>query len=258
MKIKKIVYIVAFVILFSIVLSGCSSKPVSIDEIKQRGYIVMTTNAELEPFEYRDGNEIVGIDIDISKAIADDLGVDLVVNDVSFDALIFELKANKCDFVAAGISYDIDKARNVSFSVPYFFNAYQAIIVRSDSDINSASDIYSKSIGVQLGTTSDTYCTENLKSANVIRYNKSVDAISDLINGKIDAVVVDDFPAIKFVEKNKDTIKIIDEPLTTEKYMICVNKHNEELLNSINSTITKLQQNGKLDEIVEKYYKTTK
>ncbi len=252
MKIKKIIYMVVFVFAFSLVLSGCSSKPVSIDEIKQRGYIIMTTNSEFEPFEYRDGNEIVGIDIDISKAIADDLGIDLVVNDVSFDALIFELKANKCDFVAAGMSYDIDKARNVSFSVPYF-NASQAIIVRLDSDINSASDIYSKSIGVQLGTTSDTYCTENLKSSNVIRYNKSVDAVSDLINGKIDAVVVDDFPANKLVERNKDTVKKLDEPLTTEEYMLCVNKQNEQLLDSINSTITKLQRNGKLDEIIGKY-----
>ena len=182
------------------------------------------------------------------------MGVELVVNDVSFDALVFELKGNKCDFVAAGMSYNVDRARNVSFSVPYF-NASQDIIIMNDSDIKSAEDIKNKTIGVQLGSTSDSYCTENLKSSNVVRYNKSIDAVSDLINKRIDAVVVDDFFANKLIDKNPDLIKKLDERLTTEEYMLCVNKQNTELLNFINSEIENLKQTGELDSIIKKYRK---
>lgn len=212
----------------------------------------MATNSEFEPFEYRDGTKIVGIDIDISKKIAQKLGVDLIINDVSFDALIFELKGNKCDFVAAGISYDIDKARNVSFSVPYF-NASQCIIVNIDSNIKNISDIENKTIGVQLGTTSDSHCTKNLKTAKLVRYNKSVDAVSDLMIGQIDAVVVDDFPANKLVEKHQDKIKKLNTPLTIEEYMICVNPQNYELLDFINLTLSELKQSGELDAIINHY-----
>ncbi len=249
---KKYAFMLMGILMIAVSFSGCSSKVTSIEELKQRGSIVMTTNAELEPFEYRDGNEIIGIDIDISKKIAESLGVELVVNDVSFDALIFELKGNKCDFVAAGMSYNVDRARNVSFSVPYF-NASQDIVIRNDSDIKSAEDIKNKMIGVQLGTTSDSYCTENLKSSSVVRYNKSVDAVSDLINKRIDAVVVDDFLANKLIDKNPDLIKKLDERLTSEEYMLCVNKQNTELLNFINSEIENLKQTGELDSIIKKY-----
>ena len=114
---KKLRFLTYILLLSTLILclNGCSlfanNKHNSIDKIKSKGYITISTNAEFAPFEYRDGYDVVGIDIDICSKIAQSLGVKLRVNDVSFDAIIFELKNNICDFAAAGLSYDEDKAK---------------------------------------------------------------------------------------------------------------------------------------------------
>ena len=247
---KTSAIVLLIIIIFS--MTSCASKEKDVVEtIKSNGYITMATNAEFEPFEFKAENKIVGIDIDISKEIANDLGVDLKVNDISFDAVIFELKEKKSDFAAAALSYDEDRAKNVDFSNPYF-NASQSIIVMKNSNIFNADDLKGKNIGVHLGTTGDTYCTQ-AGSMQVVRFNKSMDAVSDMINGQIDAVVVDDFTANKLVEKNNTVVKKLDQALTKEEYRIAVTKGNTELLNIINKTISKLEESGKLDEIIEKY-----
>ncbi len=233
-------------------LSACSNDDKgSIKAIKSNGYITMATNAEFEPFEFKNQGEIVGIDIDISKEIAKDLGVKLNVSDISFDAIIFELKEGKSDFAAAAISYDEDKTKNLEFSEPYFKTS-QSIIVLKNSDIKNSDDLHNKKVGVHLGTTGDTYCTQS-GSMQVVRFNKSMDAVTDMINGQIDAVVVDDFTADKLVKKNNDIIKKLDQALTQEDYRIVVTKGNTELISAINNTISKLKESGELDNIVEKY-----
>ena len=126
-----------------------------VEAIKKAGKIQMTTNAEFEPFEYKDGDEIVGIDIDLSQAIADKLGVKLEVSDIAFDSLIPSMNAGKADFIAAGMTATEDRKKNVDFSDPYF-NASQAIIVAKDSDIKTREDLNGKTVGVQQGTTGDT------------------------------------------------------------------------------------------------------
>ena len=141
--------------------SSTTDGKTSVDIVKEQGYIVMSTNAEFEPFEYMEGQEFKGIDIEISQKIADKLGVELKINNTSFDSLPMELQSGKCNFVAAGMSYTEDKAKNIDFSDPYF-NASQSIIVMKDSDIKTPEDLKGKKIGVQLGTTGDTYCTENV------------------------------------------------------------------------------------------------
>lgn len=249
-------YLKNFSILLLIVLafsmSACSTKEKeTIATIKSNGYVTMATNAEFEPFEFKSENDIVGIDIDISKEIAADLGVNLNINDISFDAIIFELKEKKSDFSAAALSYDEDRARNIDFSEPYF-NVSQSIIVMKDSTIFNKDDLVGKKVGVHLGTTGDTYCTQT-GNMQVVRFNKSMDAVSDMINGQIDAVVVDNFTADKLVEKNSDLVKKLDQILTHEEYRIAVTKGNTELLNAINGTIARLKESGKLNEIVEKY-----
>lgn len=224
----------------------------SIDRIKAAGKIIMSTNAEFEPFEYMDGTDIVGIDVDISKKIAEKLGVELQINNTSFDALTAELASGKCDFVAAGMSKDPTREESVDFSDPYF-SATQSIIVLKDSDIKSSEDLAGKTIGVQLGTTGDQYCTENVEGADVQRMNKAVDAVSDLIAGRLDAVVVDNFPAKKLVANNSDKIMMLDEALTGEEYCIAVPKGDTELLDLINETLQEMEESGELDEIVGNY-----
>lgn len=229
----------------------------TLDAIKKNGFITMSTNAEFEPFEYKDGEKIVGIDLEISQKIADKLGVELKVNDVAFDSLIPEITSGKADFVAAGMTADDERRKNVDFSDSYF-DAGQAVIVKKDGDIKAPKDLNGKKVGVQTGTTGDKYCTNEdgtseIKVGSVERYNKGMDAVSDLIAGRIDAVVIDDFPAQKFVEKNSDKIAKLNDMLTSEQYAIAVKKGNTELVDLINETLKEMKDSGDLQKIFDKY-----
>ena len=249
-------FFAAFTFSLFIVINTFADTPLtSVDKIKQDGFITMSTNAPFEPFEYLENNEVKGIDVDISQKIADKLSVKLNVKNVSIDSLTFELKNDFCDFVCAGFSKTSEREKNVDFSEPYF-NASQMIVTKKDSSIKSAEDLENKKVGVQIGTTGDTYCSENEKISKVVRFNKHVDAIQDLIAGQIDAVVLDDFTADKLVDLNKEKIHKIEKPLTAECYCIAVKKGNTELLKVINEVINEIKSNGELDKIVaEHYYK---
>lgn len=237
--------------------SASTAASTTIDKIKADGFITMTTNAEFEPFEYKDGENFAGIDIDISKKIAEKLGVELRINDVAFDTLTTELASGKTNFVAAGMTENEDRKKNVDFSDSYF-DATQSIIVLKNSAIKSRADLNGKKVGVQQGTTGDTFCTNedgtsDIKVASTERYSKGVDAVTDLINGKIDAVVIDDFPAKKFIQKNADKLVKLDEALTVEKYAIAVKKGDAEMLKVVNEVLVEMKSNGDLDKVISKY-----
>ncbi|QAT49680.1 transporter substrate-binding domain-containing protein [Caproiciproducens sp. NJN-50] len=236
--------------------AGVSSTAASVQTITD-GTLTMSTNAEFEPFEYKDNGNIVGIDVEIANKIAQKLGLKLKINDVNFDSLTVELQTNKCDFVAAGWSIKPDRQKNVDFSNVYY-DASQAIIIPKSSSIKAPTDLNGKTVGVQQGTTGDTYCTNEdgkseVKVGTVKRYNKAPDAILDLINGRIDAVVIDDFPATKYVGKNSDKIEKLNDALTNEQYAIGVKKGNTALLDVINGVLKDMESSGELDQIVEKY-----
>lgn len=236
--------------------SAAASAGQTLEDIKKSGKITMVTNAEFEPFEYKDHDQVVGIDADIAKEIADKLGVKLEITDIAFDACVPSLTTGKADFCAAGMTVTPDRQKNVDFTDPYY-NASQAIIVRKDSKIKSREDLNGKVVGVQQGTTGDIYCTNEdgkseVKVKEVKRYPKGMDAVADMMGGRIDAVVIDNFPADKYVSKNADKIQKLDEALTEEEYAIAVPK-NSELKATINEVIKDLNDSGKMDEIVGKY-----
>ncbi|MCI2035718.1 MAG: basic amino acid ABC transporter substrate-binding protein [Oscillospiraceae bacterium] len=224
---------------------------------KNSDTVTMSTNAEFEPFEYKDNDKIVGIDVEIANKIASKLGKKLKINDVAFDSLVTELKSGKCDFVAAGMSVTDDRKVNADFSDPYF-DATQSIIVLKGSPIKTRTDLNGKKVGVQQGTTGDTFCTNedgksDIKVGSVQRFNKGADAVTDLLNGKLDAVVIDDFPAQKFVSKNSGKIEKLQDALTVEHYAIAVKKGNTELLNTINGVLKDMKSSGDLDKLISKY-----
>lgn len=223
-----------------------------LSEIQKSGEIKIATNAEFEPFEYKNGDKIVGIDIDIAKKIAESLNAQTKINDVSFDAVTLELNSGNCDFAIAAMSYSSDKAQNVDFSDVYYYSK-QAIIVPNNSNIKSSADLDGKRIGVAMGFTGDIYCTENFKNAAIERYNKSSDAVLDLINNRLDAVVVDDAPAKKLISLSNNKVKMLDEYLFEEGYRIAVPKGETELLEHINSELKSLKDSKEIDKIVDKY-----
>lgn len=239
----------AFILATTLFTANAENK---LSEIKQSGEIKIATNAEFEPFEYKNGDKIVGIDIDIAKKIAESLNAQTKINDVSFDAVTLELNSGNCDFAIAAMSYSSDKAQNVDFSDVYYYSK-QAIIVPNNSNIKSSSDLDGKRIGVAMGFTGDIYCTENFKNAKIERYNKSSDAVLDLINNRLDAVVVDDAPTKKLISLSNNKVKMLDEYLFEEGYRIAVPKGETELLEHINSVLKSLKDSKEIDKIVDKY-----
>jgi polar amino acid transport system substrate-binding protein len=253
---KKFLAVLLSVVLLSVfVLSGCGAKGEGVKRVQEKKKLVMCTNAEFEPFEYKEGGETVGIDVDIAQEIATDLGVELEVLDMDFNSLINAVTGGKADIAIAGMTVNEERLKNVDFSDTYF-NASQSIIVLKDSAIKASADLEGKIVGVQTGTTGDEYVTDNAKAAEVKRYSKGVDAVQDLIAGRIDAVVIDDYPATSFVSKNADIIVKLAEPMTKEEYAIAVNKNDTDLTKAINDTLKRIKDSGKLDEIIQKHSPT--
>lgn len=230
---------VIILIMLLIILGGCK---------KNTNELIMVTEAGFAPYEYYDGGEIVGVDVDIAKEIAKYLGKTLVVKDIAFDSIINEVKTGKADFGAAGISYSEDRAKNVDFSINYSVSK-QVVIVSNNSNINNVNNISNKKIAVQLGSIADTFVTENFKNASIVRQKKYLAAIEDLKVGKVDCVVMDELPAKEIVASNSG-IKILDGSLTNDSYGMVVKKGNKELLDAINTVLEKLKNEGKIDEYI--------
>lgn len=216
------------------------------------GKLVMATNAEFPPYEFHDGDKIVGIDAEIAQAIADELGMELEIEDIAFDSIIPEIVSGKADMALAGMTVTEDRKASVDFSDTYA-TASQMIIVKEDSEIAGPDDLKGVTVGVQLGTTGDIYVSDlEADGTTVERYNKGFEAVQALSQGKIDAVVIDGEPAKTFVSETEG-LKILDEAFTVEEYAIAVKKGNTELLDKVNGALETLKDNGTLDEIVAKY-----
>ena len=225
-------------LLFSILLlAGCEEK-------KEK--LVLATEAGFAPYEYYSNGEIVGVDIDISKRIAEYLNMDLVIKDVAFDSIISEVKTGKSDIGAAGISYTEERAREVDFTINYS-ESKQIIIVNDNSDIYNVADINFKKVAVQLGSVADSYLTEEYPNVELVREKKYLACIQDLKDNKVDAVVMDELPANKLLT---NSMRILDEELFTDSYGMIVKQGNKELLDAANKVIEELKSNGEIDKFL--------
>lgn len=250
MKLKKIVSVLlAAACVFS--LAACGSKESSEDS-SEKETLVMATNAEFPPYEYHEGDDIVGIDAEIAAAIAEKLGMELKIEDMAFDSIIPAVTAGKADIGVAGMTVTEDRLESVNFSDTYA-TATQVVIVKEDSDITGPDDLAGKTVGVQLGTTGDIDASD-IEDATVEQYNKGFEAVQALTQGKIDAVIIDGEPAKEFV-KEAEGLKILDEAFTEEEYAIAIAKDNTDLEEKINDALGELKDSGKLDEIIAKYIK---
>lgn len=217
--------------------------------------IVMGTNAAFEPFEFVEESGVVdtfsGIDVEIAQAIAEKAGKTLKINDMEFESLLGALNTGKVDFVAAGMTANDERRKEVDFSDTYYV-ATQGIIVKEGSDIKGIADLTDKTVGAVTGYTGEKICTDDLK-LNTVTYKRGVDAVMELVNGKLDAVVIDLQPAKMFASKNEGLTVVEDPDFEAEEYAIAVSKDNPELLATINAALADLKSSGKLDEIIDKY-----
>ncbi|MDO5291913.1 MAG: basic amino acid ABC transporter substrate-binding protein [bacterium] len=252
MKKKIVSMLLAATVMTSLV--ACGSKESGTADSNEKKVLTMATNAEFPPYEYRDGNDIVGIDVDIAKAIADDLGMELKVNSIEFDSIIPAVNSGKADIGVAGMTVTPDRKENVEFTDSYTTSTQIMIVKEDNTDITKPEDLKGKKVGVQTGTTGDLYVSDKEKGIEVSRFSKGMEAVQSLTQGKVDAVVIDSEPAKEFVKQNTG-IKILDESYTNEDYAIAVKKGNTELTEKINASLKKLKESGELQKIIDKYIK---
>jgi len=215
------------------------------------GTLTMATNASFPPYEFYEGQEIVGIDAEIAKLIADKLGMELVIEDMEFDSVLAAVPSGKVDIGMAGLTVDETRLVSMDFSTPYA-TGKQVIIVPEDSDIASPADLKGKKIGVQLSTTGDIYCSDEFGDDAMDRYSKGADAVVALTQGKVDAVVIDNEPAKVFVQENEG-LKILETEYAVEDYAIAVAKGNTALLEQINAALAELAASGEIQAVIDKY-----
>ncbi len=232
---------------------------------KNENTIVVGTNAEFPPFEYIDNDgEIAGFDVALMKAIGDEIGYDIKFTNMEFKSLLGAISTGGIDAAIAGMTITDDRKESVDFSDPYF-SANQYIIVQIDNEeITTLEDLNGKKISVQEGTTGDLMATpddENEiitdKSTVVKRFKKGTDAVLELKNGGVDAVIIDSSPAQKFVAANADSLKYIpidEETAEPEEYGIAVAKGNSEIVELLNEGLAKIKENGVYDELIDQYF----
>ncbi len=255
---KKIIFLS---VVFLLCLTGCSNKVKTVADIKSKGVITVITNAVFPPFEYFKLDEVKGIDVDIAKEVAKDLGVELEILDMNFDGVIAAIASGKGDFAAAGITINEKRKKVIDFSHEYI-TVPQSLVTMADSKINNVSDLKGKNIGTQIGTTSDTYIDNEIKDgflkgseAQVVKRKEYLDLVIDLKNGRLDVIALDGLIARKLVEKNS-RLKFFDRD--SESYVLAVKKGNNELLKEINKTIDRLLKQGKIIDFYNQHINLNK
>lgn len=226
-------------IIFCFMLCGCE---------RREDKLIMATEAGFAPYEYYSDGKIVGVDVDIAREIAKEMGKRLVVKDVAFDSIITEVKSGKSDIGVAGISYTEERAKSVDFSIDYTMSR-QVVVLRNDSDISGIQDLNGKKIAVQLGSVADMFVSNEYSNNIIVRQKKYLAAIQDLKDGKADCVVMDELPAQAILTENRN-LRILDRAVSVDSYGIIVDKGNTELLNVINRVIKRLKDEGKIDEFI--------
>ena len=246
---KKILSLILVIALSAFVFAACGEK--------EDNVLTMATNAEFPPYEYYEGEEVIGIDAEIAAAIAQELGMEFEIVDTAFDSIIPAIKAGKYDMGMAGMTVTDERLEEVIFSTSYA-TGVQVVIVKEGSEITTVDDLFGDknyTIGVQTGTTGDLYSTWDIEDeglGTVSRFNKGADAVEALKIGKVDCVIIDNEPAKAFVADASD-LMILDTAYAEEQYAIAVSKENTELLEKINTALAKLTEDGTVQKIVDKY-----
>lgn len=217
----------------------------------EAGKLIMSTNAAFPPYEMvADDGSLEGIDVEVAGAIAGKLGLELVVDDMDFDAALLAVQQNKSDIVMAGVTVTEDRQLIMNFSDSYA-TGVQVVIVKEGSDV-TLDNLGEKMIGTQRGTTGYIYTSGDYGDDHVTAYDNGASAVQALLNGQVDCVVIDSAPAEAFVAANAG-LTILDTEYVTENYAIGVNKDNTALLDAINQALAELTADGTIQSIVDKY-----
>ena len=226
-------------------------------ETVEEGKLIMSTNAQFPPYELVsdgegfNGTGFEGIDVEIASAIADKLGLELQIDDMDFDSALVAVQNGSSDVVLAGLSYSEERDEILDFTDSYA-TGVQVVIVKEGSDV-TLDNLGEKMIGTQRGTTGYIYASDTPENGgygedHVSGYDNGATAVQALVNGQVDAVIIDEAPAKEYVPANEG-LTILPGNWVEEQYCAAVNEGNEALLNALNELI----EDGTVEEIIAKY-----
>lgn len=260
---KVIALVLAALMLFAFVAcTGSESDTSSASDASnttEKTTLIMATNASFPPYEYKDGDDFAGIDVEIAGKIAEKLGMTLEIKDVEFGSIIGGVQTGKFDMGMAGMTVTDERLKSVNFSDSYA-TGIQVVIVKEGSSIKSIDDLKgdgSMKFGVQQDTTGDIYASDTAENGgygeeNVVRFKTGADAVQALKTGKVDAVIIDNEPAKSFVKANEG-LTILDGDWVKENYAIAIAKDSTELLEKVNTALKELTEDGTVKAIIDKY-----
>lgn len=246
----------------ALTLSGCAGgaeKPASGGdelELVSPGTLTVCSEVPYPPFEMEDGEGgYTGFDLDLVAAIADELGLEVDIQDVGFDGLQSgtTLIAGTCDFGASAITITEERKANLDFADPYY-DSLQSLLVRADSGIEGIDDLAGKNVAVQQGTTGESYATENAKGAVLVQYPGDAEMWPALQAGQVDAIL-QDLPVNIEHEKADDAYTVAEKYETDEQYGFAFAKgERENLRQAVNDALQKLRDSGEYDKIYAEYF----
>lgn len=272
LEVKKVLVVLSILLLAAFV-AGCAEKeePKAVPEetpapeqtpaykLVKPSVLTVGMDATYPPFEYinETTEEFEGFDVDLMKEIGKRMGLEVEFVNVAWEGIIPGLVAHKYDVICSAMTITEERKKQVDFSDPYF-EAWQVIVVRADNtDISKAEDLAGKVVGVQIGTTGQFVAEDLVKSGiefEIKTYDTTPDALLDLKNGNIDAVIIDNGVAEKALKNNPDVYKIVGGKLSYEEYGIAVAKDNPELLKAINKALKEIKEDGTYDKIYKKWF----
>lgn len=242
-------------------LAACSSSTNTLDKVKNKGTLTIALNPHFAPFEFKtiqDGKDtIAGADIEIAKAIGDELGVKVKFSEMSFDNVLASVQSGKADIAISGISATKERQKIFDFSDTYY-DSETVLLVKKDATetYKQISDFSKKSIAVQKGSIQENIAKANLSDANVVSLAQPGEAINELKSGQVEGVVLEKAIAKGYVDQNSD-LTMSDIALKSDSndaYAVAMPKGSDDLKAKVNKIIAKLKKEGKIDSYVQDAY----
>lgn len=251
MKKNRLLYIIISILLVAVV--GLAVTLIALknknDEGKEK--LIIVTEALYEPWEFYENGEIIGIDIDIAKEIANRMGKTLEILDVDFRNVFNELNNNNAHLCIAGLTITPERSEQVDFSIPYH-TTKAVIVVKTNSSYQDLDDLNGKTIAVQPATAVENYLISKYGEQNLTYRNSTPEAVQEVISGNAEAVAMPYENALVLIQENND-LRILDEELYRSDYAIAVKKGNSEMLQIVNKILEDLIAEGKIAEYLDKY-----
>jgi glutamine transport system substrate-binding protein len=243
-------------LVLTLLIAACGNKDGANEKEKNDKVYKVGVDTTYPPFEFKEGDEYKGIDIDLINAIAKNQGFEIELSPMDFGGIIPAMQANQLDLAIAGMSITDERKKVVDFSTPYFDAGLTVVVKEDNASIKSVDDLKVKKVAVKKGTTGAKYAQDNAEKLGiqVVQFNDSPAMFQEVANGNA-AALIEDYPVISYAIAQKDLgLKIVGDRLNGDQYGIAVLKgQNQDLLEKINKGLDELKKDGTYDKIINTY-----